>query len=315
MLRKLILLSLALSLTACGNGPEVGPLKPHIAAQAALVHDWPHWGGDEGGARFSPLDQINRSNVAILERAWTYHTGDVSDGSNNTSFTTFECTPLVIDDTLYITTPYSRAIALEAETGRELWAFDPQITKGAQAHWMMINRGVASWKGGGEHRIFLPTMDGDLWCLNSADGRPVASFGESGRVAHGYLGQGGRKLHGAEASPENLPTEWMGSVTSAPVVYKDIVIVGGQLPYVRAYSAVTGELVWERSKVPAEDDPNRRSWEGPGLEKQGSSFSWAPMSVDSERGLLFMGTDSPTPDFYGGERRGDNRPCNSIMAL
>jgi len=315
MLRKLIVLILVLSLTSCGNGPTVGPLKPHIAAQAALVHDWPNWGGDEGGVRFSPLDQIDRANVSRLVRAWTYHTGDVADGSNNTSFTTFECTPLVIDDTMYITTPYSRAIALDPETGTELWAFDPGIVKGAQAHWMMINRGVASWKGRGEHRILLATMDGDLWCLNSADGKPVGTFGEAGKVAHGYLGQGGRKLHGDEASPENLPTEWMGSVTSAPVIYKDIVIVGGQLPYLRAYNVTTGALVWERSKIPASDDPDRATWEGAGLAKQGGSFCWSPMSVDSERGLLFVGTDSPTPDFYGGERIGDDRPCNSILAL
>ncbi|OGG03698.1 MAG: hypothetical protein A3F83_05915 [Candidatus Glassbacteria bacterium RIFCSPLOWO2_12_FULL_58_11] len=280
-----------------------------------MTFDWPSWGGDEGGQRFSPLDQINTGNVKTLVRAWTYRTGEISDGSGEIARTTFECTPLVLDGVMYISTPFCRAIALNPETGAELWSFDPQIDKSLQRNWMLINRGVAAWKGDQGWRIFLGTMAGDLWCLDAATGKPVETFGQGGKVPHGYMGPKGRVLHGAEASPENLPTEWEGAITSAPAIIGDLVVVGGQLPFLRAYAVRTGQVVWERSKVLAPDDPDYTSWEGPGLAKQGSSFSWAPISVDSQRKMIFAGTDSPTPDFYGGERHGDSRPCNSILAL
>ena len=194
--------------------------------------EWPHWGNDPGGMRFSKIDQINTGNVANLQPAWTWHSGEASDGKSpgNPNRTTFECTPIVVDGVMYVTTPYCRAVALNPETGEEIWSFDPGVDLSA-SHNLMINRGAALWRGpDGEKSILLGTMDGGLWRLDAATGKPVIAFGDSGRVPHGSMGSGGRRLHGEEASPENLPDEWEGTITSAPVIFRDLVIAGGLLP-------------------------------------------------------------------------------------
>ena len=195
-MRVFILLPLLLALACCSGHKQPG--APAIPDEKPLTYDWPSWGGDEGGQRFSPLDQINTGNVKTLVRAWTYHTGEISDGSGEIARTTFECTPLVLDGVMYISTPFCRAIALNPETGAELWSFDPQIDKSLQRNWMLINRGVAAWKGDQGWRIFRGTMAGDLWCLDAATGKPVETFGQDGKVPHGYMGPKGRVLHGAE---------------------------------------------------------------------------------------------------------------------
>ena len=100
-----------------------------LSLRIAFSQEWPHYGGDLGGTKYSSLDQINRENVSRLKVAWTYHTGDISDGSLYPVRSSFECTPLVLDGVLYLTTPFSRVVALEAETGKPLWAFDPKLDK------------------------------------------------------------------------------------------------------------------------------------------------------------------------------------------
>src|SRR2546425_5187012 len=133
-------------------------------------HEWRHYGGDSGGSKYSPLAQINRENVSQLKVAWVFHTGDVPPDS---MAATFECTPLVIDGVMYLTTAFSRVIALEAESGKELWNFDPKIDR-RRSYNLFVNRGVAFWRRGSEQRIFLGTLDGRLFALQAADGKPVA---------------------------------------------------------------------------------------------------------------------------------------------
>jgi quinoprotein glucose dehydrogenase len=146
-----------------------------------LAQEWPHYGNDPGGSRYSPLREINVRSVSRLKIAWTYHTGDVSDGSENPSRSAFECTPLVIDGVLYLSTPFSRLIALEAETGKELWAFDPRLDRECRYN-LFINRGVSYWASGDDKRIFLGTLDGRLFAVNARTGKPLAGFGNEGWI-------------------------------------------------------------------------------------------------------------------------------------
>src|SRR5262245_34063196 len=153
-----------------------------IPAVISLAQEWPYYGGDAGGMRYSPLTQINRSNVQRLQVARTYHTGDLSDGTIYPVHSAFECTPLVVDGVMYLTTPFCRVIALDSETGKERWAFDPKLDK-YKPNNLFINRGVAFARLGKEQRIFLGTLDGRLFALDARDGQPVKSFGDGGFIA------------------------------------------------------------------------------------------------------------------------------------
>src|SRR5262245_32141621 len=174
--------------------------------------EWPHYGADPGAMRYSPLDQINRTNVTRLEVAWTYRTGDMSDGTVYPTRSALECTPIVIDGVMYVSTPFSRVVALDPESGKELWSFEPKIDKKAQCN-LFVNRGVAVWCRGVEKRVFVGTLDGRLFALNAADGKPVKSFGENGLInlRAGFI--------------EPYPNRTYG-MTSPPLIYRDLVITG-----------------------------------------------------------------------------------------
>ena len=145
------------------------------------AQEWPAYAGDSGGSKYSSLKQINRGNVARLKVAWTYHTGDLSDGSQQLSRSAFEGTPLVIDGVMYVTTPFNRLIALEAETGKQLWAFDPKLDKERPVN-LFISRGSAWWSSGARQRLFLGTLDGRLFSIDAKTGKPDDSFGKAGWI-------------------------------------------------------------------------------------------------------------------------------------
>ncbi|HCC59195.1 MAG TPA: pyrroloquinoline quinone-dependent dehydrogenase, partial [Solibacterales bacterium] len=146
----------------------------------AQAQDWPVYGA-AGGTRYSPIKQIDRSNVNKLQIAWTYRTGDVSDGTEFPVKSAFEATPLMIDGVLYVVTAFDRLIALEAETGKELWAFDPRLDK-SKPQMLFSSRGAAFWNDGAEKRLFYGTLDGQLWAIDAATGKPADSFGKGGFV-------------------------------------------------------------------------------------------------------------------------------------
>jgi glucose dehydrogenase len=279
-------------------------------APSAFPQEWPHYGNDLGGTKYSPLDQINRENVKALAVAWTYHTGDVSDGSVYLVRSSFECTPLVSNGVMYLTTPFSRLIALEAETGKPLWSFDPQIDK-SRPYNMFVNRGVSLWQRGKEKRVFLGTLDGRLFSIDALDGKPIKSFGESGLIdlKRGFT--------------ENFPHRLYG-LTSPPLVYKDLVIVGSVVPDatprgpsgdVRAFDAVTGKMVWRFHTVPHPGEFGNETWEKDAWQERGGTNVWSIMSCDEERGILFLPLTSPSPDRYGGERKGQNLFGDCLVAL
>src|ERR687885_1980518 len=278
--------------------------------------EWRYYGGDEGGTRYSSLSQINRSNVGRLQRAWVYHTGELDLGLRTSSFqASFSTTPLVVGGVMYLTTPSSRVIALDAETGRELWKFDPQAdrpVRGFNSH-----RGVAYWEGpspngkGRDRRILYGTVDGRLIALNAETGKTYPDFGDGGAV----------NLLAGDAWQD--PT-WGARVTSPPVVYRDLVIVGWGLPEspakgpsgdVRAFDVRTGKLVWTFHTVPRPGETGHETWEGDSWKDRSGTNVWSMMSVDEERGLVFLPVGSPTYDFYGGDRKGQNLFGNCLVAL
>jgi quinoprotein glucose dehydrogenase len=285
-------------------------LAPPFSASApndAAVAEWPFYGGDAGGRRYSPLGEINRSNVAQLKVAWEYHTGDVSDGTDGRPKSAFETTPVVANGTMYFTTPFNRVIALDPESGKEKWAFDPKIDLRTAYSEGLINRGVSLWTDpagkDGEtcgRRLFIATIDARLIAIDAATGHPCDGFGAGGQID---LTRG----------IPNITRRGEYEETSAPAIVDDLVIVGSSISdndrvkspsgAVRAFDARTGALRW--TWHPLGDD----------IAPTGAGNVWSTISVDAERGLVFLPTGSPSPDYQGFARRGDNKWANSLVVL
>jgi quinoprotein glucose dehydrogenase len=272
-------------------------------AEPPATADWPITGGNAGGARFSPLADIDRTNVAKLAVVWTYHHGDFYDGGWLPDYvnkgTAMETTPIVVDGRLIFTTPMNRVIALEPETGKELWSFDPGIDTDRRFANMIINRGVAHWRGEAGARVFLATLDARLIALDAATGARVARFGENGEVD---LTRG----------IEPLTDPWEYNLTSPPLVIGDVVVVGSSIADlvraksppgdVRAFDARSGRLLWTfHTLLRAEDG--------------GLANVWTAMSADAERGLVYLPVSTVGPDFYGIDRPGDNLYSDSLVAV
>lgn len=287
-------------------------------AAGGPVDEWPFYGHDAGGMRFSPLAEINRQNVSRLEVAWVFHTGDISNGSGGHNRSGFETTPILVDGILYLTTPFNRVIALDPETGTQLWAYDPKIRLNWNYGDGLVNRGVATWAeprpgGGGagkggqgaRRRLFEATLDGRLIALDAATGQPCHEFGHGGQV---------NLRHVARFAPGAY------HMTSPPSVIDGLVIVGSAIDdntradmpdgVVRAFDAHTGALRWSWEPLEANrSDSMTRPW------RSGAANAWSVMAVDPERHLVFVPTGSASPDYYGGLRPGDDKWADSIVAL
>jgi quinoprotein glucose dehydrogenase len=274
--------------------------------------DWPRVGNDSGCMRYSELSQINRDNVAQLKPAWTYHTRELKGRTGKT----IECTPIVIDGVMFVTTGYLRVVALDAATGNEFWQFDP-LQDHSYRHTPMsggVNRGCAYWSDGrpnGERRIIHGTSDGRLFSLNAKTGRLDAKFGNGGIVD---LRQG---------LPPNVATRGYGP-TSAPAIWRNTIIVGvscGEGPElaapgdIRAFDIDTGREVWRFRTVPGPGEFGHETWQGDSWQDRGGANAWGGFSVDVDRGLVFAGLGSAAFDFYGGDRRGANLFANCTVAL
>jgi quinoprotein glucose dehydrogenase len=294
--------------------------NPKIAAGAgtAIDDEWPYYGHDAGGTRFSPLTQINRENVARLKVAWTFHTGDISEGHKVRKRSGFESTPLLVDHTLYLTTPFNRVIALDPETGAQRWAYDPKIELDGDYGDGLVNRGVSTWldpkRPNGQpcrRRIFESTQDARLVAIDAATGSPCADFGKAGQV-----------------SLRDVPQYDVGwyHMTSPPAVIDNLVIVGSAIDdnhrvdmargVVRAYDARTGALRWSWDPLPPNPPAATASASGKAKPfRSGAGNAWSIMVVDLERHLIFVPTGSASPDYYGGLRPGDDKWANSVVAL
>jgi len=285
-------------------------------AQEGVVEDWPAYGRDPGGSRYSPLAQINRSNVARLRVAWTYRTGEDVGKSVVGNKAAFEATPIMVEGTLYLSTPFNRVIALDPETGKERWVFDPKVSRTTRFS-EVTSRGVSTWPVGrakhrGPRRIFAATIDARLIALDAATGKPITEFGSGGQV----------DLTG----DVRLVDRGDYQVTSPPAVIGDLVVVGSSMGdnrgvelergVVRAYDARTGALRWRWDPIPTDPaDPARKTWKGDSADRTGAANAWGVISADPDRDLVFVPTSSPSPDYYGGERIGANSYANSVVAL
>ena len=285
----------ALALLCGGAGAD-----PSVAA------DWPSVGGGLDSQRYSPLAEIRKDNVSALRVAWTYHSGDFSRGDASHGGTALQVTPLMVDGSLYFCTPYNRIIALDAESGREQWRFDPHVR--LDGVYTPVCRGVAFWRdqraaAGApcRERILMGTVDAKLWSVDAANGRPCKDFGASGRVD---LLQGIGETRQAEYYP-----------TSAPLVVNDLAVIGafvkdGQRLHapggaVRAFDARSGELRWVFDPVPPEMHAVTAEEVKHGATlTRGTPNVWAPMSADAGHGLIYLPTGNPSPDHYAGAERG-----------
>jgi membrane-bound PQQ-dependent dehydrogenase (glucose/quinate/shikimate family) len=293
----------------------VAAIRLRSQPRAATV-GWPNYGNDPGGSRYSPLIQINCENVSQLKVAWVFHTGDISDGSHDRRRSGFEATPILVDRTLYLTTGFNRVIALDPETGKQRWAYDPFVDQTGDYGDGLINRGVATWldpeRSAGQpcrRRIFEVTLDARLIALDAATGAPCTDFGEFGQV-----------------SLRNIPryVEGWYHMTSPPAVIDDLVVVGSAIDdnaraampsgVVRAFDARTGKLRWSWNPIPP-DSTGPRTPGNPKTWFTGAANAWSIMAVDPKRDLVFVPTGSASPDYYGGLRPGDDKWADSVVAL
>ena len=270
-------------------------LAATLAFAADAPREWPVYGGNSEGLRHSALKQINRANVGQLAVAWTY---DAQDGPGG-----LQTSPIVVNGVLYANTPKSRAIALDAATGKLLWKFDSGIDlRGA-------NRGLTYWSAGDDRRIFA-AAGSFVYALDARTGKPIAGFGDGGRID-------------LRADLGRDPAKQSVVLTTPGIVYKDLLIVGGRtsegLPAspgdIRAYDARTGKLRWSFHTIPHPGEFGYDTWPKDAWTYTGSANSWPGMAVDQKRGIVYAPTGSAAADFYGANRIGDNLFANTLLAL
>lgn len=299
---------LLIVISACSQKPE---LQQQTESNFVNTGQWANYGNDPGGMRYSPIKQINTDNVKNLKQVWSYQSGELKtyEGTNIASKAAFEVTPLMINGVLYFSTPTNRVIAIDAATGKEIWVYNSNVNlRGGFSE--VACRGVSKWidaNDPADMRILFATIDGRLIALNSKTGQPVSSFGKNGIV--------------------DLE-EGVGSLqfTSPPAVINDLIVIGstmgdnGRFDYppgvVRAFDARTGKLKWSWDPIARKQtDAGYETWNGPKAHQTGAANAWATISVDPARDLVFVPTSSPSPDYYGGERKGHNLYGNSIVAI
>ncbi|HZR59313.1 MAG TPA: pyrroloquinoline quinone-dependent dehydrogenase [Terriglobales bacterium] len=288
-------------------------LIPASALPALCQSDWPMYGHDPESTRYSPLKQINTQNVQNLTPAWTYHltkdgprpkkSGPVGRGGGRRSS---QATPIMVNGVLYMPTPYGTVIALDPETGKEIWVHKLE-------HGRPAGRGVAYWPGDKKTpaSILFGTSEGKLGSLNAETGKPTAGFGIDGIVD-------------IKPGVQNGIPDAQFDITSPVTIYKNLIITGGQIqeaPGVgssgdtRAWDAHTGELIWRFHSVPHPGEVGNDTWPGTSWKNRSGTNVWGFMSLDLKRGLIFLPHGSPSSDFYGADRKGKNLFGNSLVAL
>ena len=304
-------------LVACVRRPMPDPaaLPP-----PAPGDEWTAYGRDPGGSRYAPIDQISSANIGRLREAWRFRTRETEPRYATGRETSLEVTPIVVDGIMYISTPLGRVTALDPVTGMEYWTFDPRIDRQLRFG-DFANRGVSTWldphapdDARCKRRIYIAVIDARLIALDALTGRVCPDFGLGGTV----------DLRRGLRNPPFETEEY--AVTSPAAVIDSLVIVGSAVAdnnrtdaasgEVRAYHARTGRLLWTWDPVPQNpDDPAYESWRGARAHATGAANAWSVIVADTARGLVFVPTGSPSPDYFGGERLGDNRYANSIVAL
>ena len=264
--------------------------------------EWPTYGHDAGGMRFSPLKQITPANVAKLAPAWTYHLKP--EGSTG-DFLSSEATPLVIDGVMYTGSPYGQVLALDAVTGKQIWTY--KLPAGTPA-----TRGVEYFPGDKETppQIVVPTNQGKLFTLDAKTGALNVKFGENGIVDLNTADI----THGIGAAGTSSP----------PVIFRNLIILGSHLPErngpgpagdVRAFDIHTGKLVWTFHSIPQAGEPNTGTWAGDSAFQRTGVNVWGFMTVDAKRGIVYLPFGAPSGDLFGGDRHGNDLYDTSLVAV
>jgi quinoprotein glucose dehydrogenase len=286
------------------------PKQPQSPKQTG--DDWPTYGGNNAGNRYSPLTQINAQNVKKLKLAWSYDTGDNKDP--NQRGMDMQCQPIVIKGIMYGTSPRLKLFAVDAATGKQIWQFNPFADPKQRPRFHPL-RGVMYWEDGDDKRV-LYTVGSSLFAINAQTGKLVESFGINGEV-NLHEGFGDRETLGYDVGKYSI------RVTTPGVIYKDILVTGSAvneggdaLPgYIRGFNVRTGKLAWVFRTIPLPGEYGYETWSKDSYKKLGGANCWAGMVLDEKRGVVYAGTGSPSVDFYGGAREGQNLFANCVIAL
>jgi quinoprotein glucose dehydrogenase len=269
--------------------------------------DWATFNGDLMAQKYSAAGQITPENVGRLRKAWEVHTGDVSDGSGDVPVTYFEATPIFANDTVYVGTPFYRIFAITPDTGRVKWVFDPHAKLKALTQPGMKSRGVAYWQAADpqpgqpcQKRVYIGTMDAKLMAVDADTGKLCSDFGNAGVLDVNQW--------------NDVHDKWPFSLLQPPTVYKDTLVLGwagkdwalkkAPVGLVFGLDARTGALKWTFNPLPPKAQAN-----------SGTADVWASMSVDPERGIVYLPVSSPSPNFYGGNRKEPIPHGTSVTAI
>ncbi|MGM0506384.1 MAG: PQQ-binding-like beta-propeller repeat protein, partial [Bacteroidota bacterium] len=292
-------LAALLLFSSCSSPDGEGSPDNRLPDQAH--RDWSRYLGDIHSTQYSSLTQIDRENVGQLELAWSWSSGDAIEGR-----TELQTNPLIIDGVLYGLTPQLKAVALNASTGEEIWTFDP--FDGEEPEPRGRQRGLLQWESesGEDQRLFY-VAGGRLHALDPGTGEPISDFGEKGSINYAVgLDRDGLDLSVTASTPG--------------VIYKNLLIQGSTVynrapGHIRAFDVRSGELVWTFRTIPQPGEEGYETWPEEAWTHMGNANSWSGMSLDAERGIVYIPTASPGHDFWGGERHGDNLYSSSLLAL
>ena len=296
----------------CALSVLISAITLQAQNRPAAAIEWPYVGAEQGQTKYSAAAQITPANVSGLKMAWQWEPKEAvrPDGVRPGNF---QATPLMIDNVLYLSTSFNRVVALNAETGAELWVFDPQAyLDGPGVNLYYNHRGVSAWRDGNDMRIFMNSHD-RMFSVDARTGQLVTSFGNNGYV---NMREGLR----------NHTEKYEMRQTSPTVIFKNLVIVGSSMPdrvqhrgempgTVQAFDVRTGKRVWVFYTIPQPGEFGVETWENDSWSYTGHSNVWGPMSVDEARGLLYVPTSTPGNDYYGGRRHGANLFSESLLAL
>ena len=271
-------------------------------------NSWKVYGGSKENIHYSSLVQIDTNNVQQLKVAWQYHTMD-ADTANHSQI---QCNPIIVDSTLYGTSPQAKLFAVDAATGKQKWVFDPVDSIGNKVAFFILNniRGITYWTDGNAKRI-LYTAGSNLYSIDALNGKPDTAFGTSGKI----------DLH--EGLDRDIKDMFV-TATSPGIIYKDLIIMGTRVDegpfaapgHIRAFDVRTGKRKWIFHTIPFPGETGYETWDNPEAYKHtGGANAWSGFSIDEKRGILFAGTGSASFDFYGGKRTGNNLFANCVLAL
>ena len=291
-----------------------------VAQGGATTGEWRFYGGGNGGAKYSSLDIITAENVGDLEIAWRWTSIDAAiqkeraDGPRVAGATYFQCTPLMIGGVLYGSTSLGQAMAIDGKTGETIWQFDPKSYKaGRPPNLGFISRGVAYWEADEDKRIYLGTGDSYLIALDARTGKPIASFGDNGRAD---LTAGVPRARHGQGYGHPSPPLIVGDIVMMASSVSDGTTVKEGIPgRIKAFDVRTGTPAWTFNIVPEEGEFGTDTWEDAAWSYSGGANVWSIMTADDETGYVYLPTSTPTNDYYGGHRLGNNLFAESVVCL